>query len=168
MPMKKVYSCKTSSYIILFVAIAFIIAGVIMHIISIFTQRDLIAVYGSIIIFPLLSIIFWFGYYIEKSKKLIIDSSYISFNFIVVANPKIKYNAKEGLKINFKDIEQFYSEFSKGDIFFSADTIFYYIVLKDKTKIRFTLFNFGNKKETEIYELLKQNIENNDIESSDI
>lgn len=166
--MKKVYICKISSYILFWVAIAFIVVGVIMHVSSILTQRDLVAIYGSIIIFPLLSIIFWLGYYIEKSKKLIIDSTYIVFKYIVFTKPKVKYNVKEGLKIHFKDIEKFYSELSKGDLFFSADTTFYYIVLKNNTRIQFTLFNFGKKNEKEIYELLREKIENNHKERGDV
>lgn len=126
--MKKVYIGKISSYILFWVAIAFIVVGVIMHVSFILTQRDLVAIYGSIIIFPLLSIIFWLGYYIEK----------------------------------------FYSELSKGDLFFSADTTFYYIVLKNNTRIQFTLFNFGKKNEKEIYELLREKIENNHKERGDV
>ena len=151
--MKKVYSNKISQLIFLFVAIGFILLGIVLHISAIILHKDLVAIYGSIIISPMLSLIFWFGYYVEKSSTVEIDNESITFHYFVFTKPKIKYNSKKGLIINFDNIKKIYTEFHKGD-FYSADTTFYYIILNDNTEIECGLSRLGKKNEKEIYKLL--------------
>ena len=151
--MKKVYSNKISQLIFLSVAIGFILLGIVLHISAIILHKDPVAIYASIIIFPILSLIFWFGYYVEKSSTVEIDDESITFHYFVFTKPKIKYNSKKGLIINFDNIKKIYTEFHKGD-FYSADTTFYYIILNDNTEIECGLSRLGKKNEKEIYKLL--------------
>lgn len=151
--MKKVYSNKISQLIFLSVAIGFILLGIVLHISAIILHKDPVAIYDSIIIFPILSLIFWFGYYVEKSSTVEIDDESITFHYFVFTKPKIKYNSKKGLIINFDNIKKIYTEFHKGD-FYSADTTFYYIILNDNTEIECGLSRLGKKNEKEIYKLL--------------
>ena len=154
--MKKVYSNKISQLIFLFVAIGFILLGIVLHISAIILHKDPVAIYGSIIIFPTLSLIFWFAYYVEKSSTVEIDDESITFHYFVFTKPKIKYNSKKGLIINFDNIKKIYTEFHKGDMIYTGDTTFYYIILKDDTEIKFGLFRLGKKNEKEIYEVLNK------------
>lgn len=151
--MKKVYSNKISQLIFLFVAIGFILLGIVLHISAIILHKDPVAIYASIIIFPILSLIFWFGYYVEKSSTVEIDNESITFHYFVFTKPKIKYSSKEGLIIKFDNIKKLFTEFHKRDFYF-ADTTFYYIILNDNTEIKFGLFRLGKKNEKEIYKLL--------------
>lgn len=159
--MRKVYSNKISQAIFMSSAIFLDLVGIIGHIVSIIINNDPVAIYAPIIVFPLLSLIFCFGYYVEKSSTVEMDNLSIIFHYFVFSKPKIKYNTKKGLLINFDNIKEFYTEFHKGDMFYSADTTFYYIILNDDTKIEFGLFRLGKKNEKEIYEIL-QNVCNND------
>ena len=95
--MKKVYSNKISQLIFLFVAIGFILLGIVLHISAIILHKDPVAIYASIIILPILSLIFWFGYYVEKSSTVEIDDESITFHYFVFTKPKIKYNSKWSL-----------------------------------------------------------------------
>ena len=153
--MKKVYSNKISQLIFLSVAIGFILLGIVLHISAIILHKDPVAIYASIIIFPILSLIFWFGYYVEKSSTVEIDDESITFYYFVFTKPKIKYNSKKGLIINFDNIKKIYTEFHKRD-FYSADTTFYYIILNDNTEIECGLSRLGKKNEKEIYEVLNK------------
>ena len=152
---EKVYSNKILQLIFLSVAIGFILLGIVLHISAIILHKDPVAIYASIIIFPILSLIFWFGYYVEKSGTVEIDDESITFHYFVSTKPKIKYNSKKGLIINFDNIKKIYTEFHKRD-FYSADTTFYYIILNDNTEIECGLSQLGKKNEKEIYEVLNK------------
>ena len=151
--MKKVYNNKISQLIFLFIAIGFILLGIVLHISAIIHHKDPVAIYASIIIFPIFSLIFWFAYYVEKSSTVEIDNESITFHYFVFTKPKIKYSSKEGLIIKFDNIKKLFTEFHKRDFYF-ADTTFYYIILNDNTEIKFGLFRLGKKNEKEIYKLL--------------
>ena len=154
--MRKIYSNKITPIIFLSIAIGFIILGISLHISAIFLHKDSIAIYGPLITSPLFSLIFGFGYYAEKSTTLEMDDNSINFHYFVFAKPKIKYDKKNGLIVNYENIKEFYSEFHKGDWIYSADTTWYFFVLKDNTKIQFSLFRLGKKNEKEISELLNK------------
>ena len=51
------------------------------------------------------------------------------------------------MAINFDNIKKIYTEFHKGDMIYTGDTTFYYIILKDDTEIKFGLFRLGKKNE---------------------
>lgn len=111
---------------------------------------------ASIIVLPLLSLIFWFAYLIEKRSIIIIETDSITFHYYVFVKPKMKYNCKQGLKIFYNNINAINTKLHKGDKILSADTNFYNLELTNGTIITFTLFQFGKKQEKIIYENLKK------------
>lgn len=159
--MKQVYSNKMLQYIYISIALGFDILGIASHVLSTLLDKDIITIYGAIIVFPLISLIFWFGYYIEKHATLVIDIDTIPFHYYVSSKPKIKYSLKKGLKIHIKDIRKVYIEFYKGDVIFISDTIFSFIILNNDTKIQTNIHRLGKKKEKKIYEVLNKLVHTN-------
>ena len=77
--------------------------------------------------------------FLEFSKKEFLIKDIESLNIGKIGDIVIIYNGKE---------------FHKGDMIYTGDTTFYYIILKDDTEIKFGLFRLGKKNEKEIYKLL--------------
>ncbi len=154
--MKKIYTRKLAYSFLFCVALGFDLLGIISHIILIIQKKDIISVMASIIVLPLLSLIFWFAYLIEKRSIIIIETDSITFHYYVFVKPKMKYNCKQGLKIFYNNINAINTKLHKGDKILSADTNFYNLELTNGTIITFTLFQFGKKQEKIIYENLKK------------
>ena len=154
--MKKIYTRKLAYSFLFCVALGFDLLGIISHIILIIQKKDIISVMASIIVLPLLSLIFWFAYLIEKRSIIIIETDSITFHYYVFVKPKLKYNCKQGLKIFYNNINAINTKLHKGDKILSADTNFYNLELTNGTIITFTLFQFGKKQEKIIYENLKK------------
>lgn len=156
--MYKKYSNIITQLIFLISAILLDLIGIVGHIVSIIINNDPVAIYASIIIFPLFSLFFWFGFYIEKTSTFVFEEDQIVIHFYVMSKPKIKYNQKQGLFIKYKDIVNLETEYHPGDLFFTDDTTLYHLELIDGSKISFTLFRYGKKNEKEIYNTLKDKI----------
>lgn len=154
--MKEIYTRKHAYSFLFCVALGFDLLGIILHIILIIQKKDIISVMASIIVLPLLSLIFWFAYLIEKRSIIVIEADSITFHYHVFIKPKMKYNYKQGLKIFYSNIKEINTKLHKGDKILSADTNFYNLKLTNGTIITFTLFHFGKKQEKMIYENIKK------------
>ena len=86
--MKKIYTRQLAYSFLFCVALGFDLLGIISHIILIIQKKDIISVMASIIVLPLLSLIFWFAYLIEKRSIIIIETDSITFHYYVFVKPK--------------------------------------------------------------------------------
>ena len=145
------YYKKSISRALLFIASSLSLTFVVGLFILLFVKKDTVSAVAAAIVVPILLSVFWSGYIIVKKQKLIISDDSITFHFYVFTTPKIKYNAKSGLKIFFMDIEKFYLSYSKGDHILTADTNHFHIVLKDGTDISFVMYEFIRKKNEFIF-----------------
>ncbi len=150
---------KRNTYLpFLFIAILLNVCGIILFIVEMILKQDLFITIFSFVSFLLMSLPLFFGCYVEKKSKIVIKDDCVQFYFHVSTNPKIKYKNKTGLCIPFNNTKQIYKKLHRGDYILSVDTNFYIIVLNDNTEMKFTLFSFGKKNESEIYKLLDEKI----------
>ena len=143
--MKRTYTPKLDYWLLFCIASAFSLGAVASFIIFMFVRNDSFAAISSLICFSIFGAVFWFGTYIVSTQKIIVDEGSITFHFRIITEPRVKYDSKNGLKINFTDIEKISCYLHFGDWIFTADTRHYHIELKNGTQLSFTLFRFMGK-----------------------
>ena len=152
--MKK-YTSRTTKWFALaaIISLMVLLVGIVLIVVKI---SDLSIQVGLIMFGGSMSILFLICFFAGKSRWLTIDA-----DKIVLPRGAI-YNGKNYFKravIRIDEITCVESEFHKGDKFqiFMEDFFFYTLKLKDGTKIKFTLFEYG-KAEKEIIETIKKYI----------
>jgi len=101
----------------------------------------------------LMTILFLSCFFAEKNRYLTIEDEKIVLPRGVDKNEKVTFNRTI---INTKEIRSIMSELCKGDGIIQKDTCFYTLILNDGTRIKFTLYAYGNDAEDEILEAIKK------------
>ena len=149
--MKK-YVSRATKWLALFTIFSIIV--LIIGIILIVTNSLNIGIQiGLTVLGGLMSILFLFCFFAEKSRCLTIDCEKIVLPRGADKNGKISF---QRTIINTNEIRSFKSERYKGDGIISKDTLFHMLTLKDGTTIKFTLYTYGKNAENEILETVKK------------
>ncbi len=107
---------------------------------------------GLIMTGGLLGILFFFGFFAEKSRDLIIDADKIVFPRGAEVNGKTSF---QKTVVKTKEIASVKINFSKGDGLIAKDTNFYTLRLTNGKKVTVTLYHYGKEAEKEIFETIK-------------